>query len=126
MPVHNAEIAGLFEGLANLLEPGDANPFRLLAYRNAARTVRGYAEPMTGLIERGADPTRLANIGDELAANTATIVAAGRLPQLTEVASRDRVRLCRTPPAGRFVMAVVLEFMGHPAPPPSPGASMQS
>ena len=36
MPVHNAEIADIFERLADLLELEDANPFRVRAYRNAA------------------------------------------------------------------------------------------
>ena len=40
MPVSNNEIATLFELLANLLEIEDANPFRVRAYRNAARTIR--------------------------------------------------------------------------------------
>ena len=36
MPVHNADIAAIFDKIANLLEIGDANPFRVRAYRNAA------------------------------------------------------------------------------------------
>src|SRR3972149_8605492 len=39
MPVHNADIARVFEDLADLLEIQEANPFRVRAYRNAARTV---------------------------------------------------------------------------------------
>lgn len=38
MPVQNADIANIFERVANLLEIQDANPFRVRAYRNAART----------------------------------------------------------------------------------------
>ena len=34
MPVHNADIARVFEEIADLLEIGDANPFRVRAYRN--------------------------------------------------------------------------------------------
>jgi DNA polymerase/3'-5' exonuclease PolX len=39
MPVHNAEIATAFDHLADLLEIEGANPFRVRAYRNAARTI---------------------------------------------------------------------------------------
>ncbi len=39
MPVHNAEIATAFDHLADLLEIEDANPFRVRAYRKAARTI---------------------------------------------------------------------------------------
>ena len=40
MPVTNAEIAGELEKLADLLEIEGANPFRVRAYRQAARVVR--------------------------------------------------------------------------------------
>ncbi|HET7831516.1 MAG TPA: helix-hairpin-helix domain-containing protein [Gallionella sp.] len=39
IPVHNADIAAIFEEIADLLEIQGANPFRIRAYRNAARTV---------------------------------------------------------------------------------------
>ncbi|MDA8108849.1 MAG: helix-hairpin-helix domain-containing protein, partial [Betaproteobacteria bacterium] len=39
MPVHNADIVRVFEEIADLLELGDENPFRVRAYRNAARIV---------------------------------------------------------------------------------------
>jgi DNA polymerase (family X) len=37
MPVHNHDIAEQFSRLADLLEVEGANPFRVRAYRNAAR-----------------------------------------------------------------------------------------
>ncbi|NOT06980.1 MAG: hypothetical protein HOP28_02120 [Gemmatimonadales bacterium] len=40
--IENAESARLFRESANLLELGDANPYRGRAYRNAARTVESY------------------------------------------------------------------------------------
>jgi DNA polymerase/3'-5' exonuclease PolX len=39
MAVHNADIARAFEEIADLLELRDENPFRVRAYRNAARVV---------------------------------------------------------------------------------------
>ena len=39
MPSHNADIAAIFEEIADLLEIEGANPFRIRAYRNAARTI---------------------------------------------------------------------------------------
>ena len=39
MPTHNADIAVIFEEIASLLEIQGANPFRIRAYRNAARTM---------------------------------------------------------------------------------------
>jgi DNA polymerase (family 10) len=37
MPVHNADVAALFEAGANLLAIQGGNAFRIRAYRNAAR-----------------------------------------------------------------------------------------
>jgi DNA polymerase (family 10) len=39
MPVANADIAAAFEQIADLLELRNANPFRVRAYRNAARVI---------------------------------------------------------------------------------------
>ncbi len=39
MAVHNADIALVFSKIADLLEIQGANPFRVRAYRNAARTI---------------------------------------------------------------------------------------
>lgn len=39
MPVHNADLAAAFEEIADRLEVEGANPFRIRAYRNAARTL---------------------------------------------------------------------------------------
>jgi len=88
MPVHNAEIADLFERLANLLELEDANPFRVRAYRAAARTIRGYPDSMADLVATGADLDALPNIGEDLARKIGTIVTTGDLPLLREVESR--------------------------------------
>ena len=41
MTVHNADIAAIFEEIADLLEIENANPFRIRAYRNAIRIIQG-------------------------------------------------------------------------------------
>jgi len=45
MPIHNADIAAIFEEIAELLEIQNENPFRIRAYRNAARQVEGMGVP---------------------------------------------------------------------------------
>lgn len=85
MPVQNSEIAATFEKLADLLEIEAANPFRVRAYRNAARTVRGYLKSMSDLLHAGEDPAKLPHIGEDLAAKIKTIVETGKLPRLEEV-----------------------------------------
>lgn len=78
MPVHNADIAAVFEEIADLLEIQGANPFRIRAYRNAARTLEDLPQDARALLEKGDNLTRLPGIGDDLAAKIAEIVATGR------------------------------------------------
>ena len=93
MPVHNAEIAGLFNRLADLLDIEGGNPFRIRAYRNAARTIASLAQNMAGLLESGKDLSELPGIGKAIAEKIRTIVETGRLPQLEEVESRTPAAL---------------------------------
>jgi DNA polymerase (family 10) len=88
MAVSNTEIADLFDRLADLLEIEDANPFRVRAYRNAARTVREYPRRMVDLLSTHQDLTELPGIGEDLAEKIQTIVEEGRLPLLEEVQRR--------------------------------------
>ncbi len=44
MPVHNVEIARIFETLADLLDVQGDNPFSIRAYRNAAHDGRATAD----------------------------------------------------------------------------------
>lgn len=74
MPKHNADIAGIFEEIADLLEIQGANPFRIRAYRNAARILGELPQEASRLLEAGSDLTRLPGVGDDLAAKIKEIV----------------------------------------------------
>jgi len=78
MPVHNADIAAFFEEIADRLEIQGANPFRIRAYRNAARTLGELPQEARVLLETGEELTRLPGIGDDLAAKVREIVDTGR------------------------------------------------
>jgi DNA polymerase (family 10) len=92
MPVHNADIAAVFEEIADRLEIQGANPFRIRAYRNAARTLGELPQEARALLEKGEDLTRLSGIGDDLAAKVHEILSSGRCSLL------DRLRR-ELPPA---------------------------
>ena len=95
--MQNTEIARLFEELADLLEIQGANPFRLRAYRNAARTVEGLTEPIADLADEGPKAlTELQGIGKNVAEKIIVICETGELPQLNEM--REEV------PAGVVMM----------------------
>jgi len=84
--VTNAEIAAVFEQIADLLEFQGANPFRVRAYRTAARTIAELTEPIAQLVKsEGKDLTELSGIGTDLAEKIATLVNTGTLPLLEEL-----------------------------------------
>lgn len=77
MPKHNADIAAVFEEIADLLEIQGANPFRIRAYRNAARVIGELSQEVSRLLEKGEDLTRLPGIGDDLAGKIKEIAGSG-------------------------------------------------
>jgi DNA polymerase (family 10) len=88
-PMQNPDIARLFDEVADLLEIQNANPFRVRAYRNAARTIRDFPEPMAELV-RGAtkDLTDIPGIGEDLAEKIGEIVTTGELPLRKQLAAK--------------------------------------
>src|SRR5216684_4474781 len=87
--MQNPDIARLFDEVADLLEIQDANPFRVRAYRNAARTIRDFPEPLTDLVRAGAqDLTEIAGIGDDLAEKITEIVTTGELGLRRQLAKK--------------------------------------
>ncbi|MGO8747625.1 MAG: DNA polymerase/3'-5' exonuclease PolX [Thermoguttaceae bacterium] len=82
----NAEIAAVFETVADLLEFQGSNPFRVRAYRNAARTIHDLAEPVATMMEaENRRLTDISGIGADLAEKIATLVRTGSLPMLEEI-----------------------------------------
>jgi DNA polymerase (family 10) len=82
----NAEIATAFDQVADLLEFQDANPFRVRAYRNAARTIRDFSEPLSRVVaDPGRKLTEISGIGKDLADKIATLIQTGSLPMLDEL-----------------------------------------
>jgi DNA polymerase (family 10) len=88
MPVHNADIAAIFDEMADLLEIEGANPFRVRAYRNAARTVQGLGRDAAALVEEEFDLTRLPGIGKDLAGKIVEIVRTGHCAELSKLHKR--------------------------------------
>jgi DNA polymerase (family 10) len=81
----NDQMASQFELLADLLEIQGANPFRIRAYRNAARTISSEAESLADLVSSGGDLTQLAGIGKDLARQLVELVQTGQLASLEEL-----------------------------------------
>jgi DNA polymerase (family 10) len=85
MPAHNSEIADALDEVADLLELEQANPFRVRAYRNAARAMRGLGTEIATLLARGEELPQISGIGKDLAGKIAELARTQRLPLLKEL-----------------------------------------
>ena len=87
--MQNPDIARLFDEVADLLEIQDANPFRVRAYRNAARTIRDFPESLADLVRAGTkDLTEIPGIGEDLAEKITEIVGTGALKLHRQLAAK--------------------------------------
>ncbi len=85
MSFTNAEVAEAFETIAILLELEGANPFRIRAYRNAARVIQLLPEPITDLIAQKKDLTEYKGIGTDLAGKIKAFLETGHIPLMDEL-----------------------------------------
>ncbi len=89
MPVttpNNAEIAGRFELLADLLELDGAVAYRYLAYRKAAKTLRETPESVARLSEQGR-LRELPGVGAAVADKVAELLDTGNISALEKLES---------------------------------------
>lgn len=88
MPVHNADVAAVFDEIADLLEIQGENVFRVRAYRNAARTLRDLSVEIAGMLKAGEDITQLPGIGKDLAGKIQEVAEKGTSSQLEALRGR--------------------------------------
>jgi DNA polymerase (family 10) len=111
----NEQIAGHFDLLADLLEIQGANPFRVRAYRNAARTIGSTAESLASVAEEGGDLTEYAGIGKDLANQIVEITQTGKhskLEELRQQVPQGVVDMLRIPGVGPKKVAVFFNTLG--------------
>ena len=116
MPPSNLQIAAAFDEIADILEFQNANPFRVRAYRKAARVVGDLTEPLAAVAD---DPNRnlteIEGIGDDLAGKIAAMLADGTMPQLAELQAqvpKGVLALMRVPGLGPKKAAVLHKELG--------------
>ncbi|BCD67727.1 DNA polymerase/3'-5' exonuclease PolX [Nitratiruptor sp. YY09-18] len=85
MAITNAEIAKIFNEYADMLEIKGENPFKVRAYRNAARTVENIGKPLEELVKEGYDLTKLPGIGADLSSYIKEIVTTGKFSKLEQI-----------------------------------------
>jgi DNA polymerase (family 10) len=82
MPVANADISRELDKIADLLDIEGANPFRVRAYRRAARIVDTLPREVGEMLEAGEDLDELPGIGKDLADKIAALAAGRHMPML--------------------------------------------
>jgi DNA polymerase (family 10) len=103
MPIYNADIADTFDEIADYLEIEGENPFRVRAYRNAARSVRGLGPDLNDMVAENEDLTKLPGIGKELSAKIVELVNTGSvqaLKKLQDKIPRDVRQMLKIPNLG--------------------------
>ena len=76
--VTNRQIAEVLSGIASVLEFQNSNPYRIQAYRNAARGVLDLAEPAAVILARG-EALPIPGLGQRLRARIAELVQTGTM-----------------------------------------------
>lgn len=74
------KLMALFEEMADLLELAGANPFKVRAYRNAARTLQTQAVPLKQLLE---SPPK--GFGESMCRHVGEFIGSGRLAEMDEL-----------------------------------------
>ncbi len=85
MPVLNSDIARSLDKLADLIELEGGNPFRIRAYRTAARVVGELPRNVLAMTAAGEDLAELPGIGKDLAGKIETLAETGHIAVLDEM-----------------------------------------
>ncbi|MBM3655075.1 MAG: PHP domain-containing protein, partial [Alphaproteobacteria bacterium] len=115
MPVHNAEIAAMFDQAAEFLEIKGDNPFRTRAYRRAARVIEGLPRSVATMLRAGEDIAELPGIGEDLAGKIAAIVETGKfdlLESLKRELPGDLGEIAAIPGLGPKRVKLLIEKLG--------------
>jgi len=78
LKIANRQIAEVLAGIADLLASQNGNPYRIQAYRNAARGVLDLAEPVTDILARG-EALPVPGLGERLRARIDELVHSGTM-----------------------------------------------
>ena len=97
--VTNRQIAEVLSSIADLLEFQNSNPYRIQAYRNAARGVLELQEPAAAIVARG-ELLPVPGLGRRLQTRIAELVSTGTMTFYNDLCMQS------LPPGARSLMAV--------------------
>jgi DNA polymerase (family 10) len=97
--LRNTEIADKFDDIATMLDLKGANPFRIRAYRNAARFLRRCDREVADVLAQGESLSDWPGIGEDLAGKIRQLAETGSIPLLRSLSAA-------TPPIARELMQI--------------------
>jgi DNA polymerase (family 10) len=86
--VSNAEVAHVLLALAQLLSTQKENPFKVRAYRRAAKAIANTPESVAEIVRTGGDLTAISGVGSGIAGAVREIVERGGLRQVEELRAK--------------------------------------
>ncbi len=91
--MENAEIARIFEEIADILELRGDNPFRIRSYRRAAQVVGSFPQRLEEMCRRGEDLSSISGVGKALAGKIKEIVETGDCDKHRELMATEEASL---------------------------------
>ncbi|MHC1579414.1 MAG: helix-hairpin-helix domain-containing protein, partial [Candidatus Alkanophagales archaeon] len=110
----NAEVAAVFDEIADILELKGDNPFKIRAYRNAARVIESLTQDVSELARRG-ELTRIPGIGAAISKKIDEILRTGRLrlhEELKKSVPEGLLELLKIPGLGAKTVSKIHERFG--------------
>ncbi len=114
--MNNRDVGAAFDEIADLLEFQNANPFRVRAYRNAARRITDLSEPLSNVAaDPNRDLTEIEGIGKDLAQKIAELLGTGSIEMLEQLRSEipgGVLAMVRVPGLGPKKAATLFKELG--------------
>ncbi|MCF7886646.1 MAG: DNA polymerase/3'-5' exonuclease PolX [Candidatus Marinimicrobia bacterium] len=88
MPINNNYIADVIQEYGDMLDLDGANPFKIRAYRQAARRIRSITRELAEMVEEGENLQQFSGIGEGIAEKIVEIVQKGKFHQLEEIKNK--------------------------------------
>src|ERR1035437_659670 len=114
LEVRNSQVAKEFYEIADIMEIKGLNPFRIRAYRNAARTVENLSQPVLDMVKLGTKLDDLPGIGKDLAGKIIYTAKTGQFPAKREIergAPHGLLSLLRIPSLGPKRVSVLYKTL---------------
>jgi DNA polymerase (family 10) len=88
--ITNQEIAGVFRRLADLMELGEDNPFKIRAYRTASETIEDTTTPLADMVSEGGVSRlrELPGVGEAISGKIVELLETGTFKAYEEIKAK--------------------------------------